>query len=427
MTSAWPFVRLLAAATLLSAGRLPEAASWNTLSGERPMVIGHRGASGYRPEHTLAAYQLAIEQGADFIEPDLVLTKDGELLARHEPLLARVDLNPDGSIQRVNGRFVLNRTETSTNVWQLPRYASRLTVKTLDGEKVGGWFAEDFTAAEIRADIRAEERLRDLRMANNAYNGQFVIPTLQEVIDLAKERTLATGRTIGVYPETKHPTYFKNFTDANRLTRLEDKLVQVLHANYGDDAKAPVFIQSFEVSNLKHLNGRTNIRLTQLLSTSGRPYDFTVAGDIRTYADLATAIGLDSIRHYANAVSVEKSLLIPVAGGSLGTPAHLVAEAHRLGLAVHAWTFRAENAFLPHPFVSSTNPAGFGNLQGELNAYLALGIDGFFTDQPNLGVAALGPMPGQRKHLRRSESLHDGRNRMRPGNPSVRRRAQRAG
>ena len=177
---------VLSLAVLLSLGTALPAQAWNTLSGDAPIVIGHRGASGYRPEHTLEAYSLAIAQGANFIEPDLVMTKDGELLARHEPLLARVDLNADGSIKLVNGAPVLNRTDSSTNVWELSKYANRLTVKTVDGQKVGGWFAEDFTAAEIRSDIRAQERLRDLRTGNNSYNNQFVIPTLQEVIDLAR-------------------------------------------------------------------------------------------------------------------------------------------------------------------------------------------------------------------------------------------------
>ena len=214
-------ISTLSLAALLSLGAALPAQAWNTLSGDAPIVIGHRGASGYRPEHTLEAYSLAIAQGANFIEPDLVMTKDGELLARHEPLLGRVDLNADGSIKLVNGSPVLNRTDTSTNVWELAKYSDRLKVKTVDGVKMAGWFAEDFTAAEIRSDIRAQERLRDLRTGNNSYNNQFVIPTLQEVINLAKAKSIETGRTIGIYPETKHPSYFKDFTDANGLKRME--------------------------------------------------------------------------------------------------------------------------------------------------------------------------------------------------------------
>ncbi len=366
-----------------------------TLFGAAPIVIGHRGASGYRPEHTLAAYDLAISMGANYIEPDLVMTKDGELLARHEPMLARVNLDAAGNIvYGADGRPVLNRTDTSTNVWELPQYAGRLTVKTLDGVKVGGWWAEDFTAAEIRTDIRAQERLRDLRTDNNAYNNQFTIPTLQEVIDLAKTRSVELGRPIGIYPETKHPTYFKNFTDANGLVRMEDRLLQVLHANYGNVANAPVYIQSFEVSNMQYVAGRTNMRVVQLLSASGRPYDFVVSGDPRTYADLATATGLDFIKAYAEGVGANTNLMIPLtASGTLGTATSLVSDAHAKGLEVHGWTFRAENVFLPNEFDVGPLPAGIGNMQGQVQAFLALGLDGFFTDHPDLGVAAVVPEP----------------------------------
>ncbi len=370
------------------------AAPVATLSGAAPIVIGHRGASGYRPEHTLAAYDLAISQGASYIEPDLVMTKDGELIARHEPMLARVNLNADGTIRTVNGVPELNRTDTSTNVWQLPQYASRLQVKTLDGVKVGGWWAEDFTAAEIRADIRAQERLRDLRTANNAFNDTLLLPTLQEVIALAKLRSTQLGRTIGIYPETKHPTYFKNFTDSAGLQRMEDKLVAVLHANYANSATAPVYIQSFEVSNLQYLNTKTDLRVVQLLSGDGRPYDFTVAGDTRTYADLAkaTATGLDFIDVYADGIGANTNLMISLVNGQLAVRSTLVSDAHARGLEVHGWTFRAENAFLPNEFDSSADPAAFGNLRGQINAFLELGMDGFFTDQPDLGVLAV-PAP----------------------------------
>ena len=365
------------------------AQGWNTLTGQAPIVIAHRGASGYRPEHTLAAYELAIAQGANYIEPDLVMTKDGALLARHEPMLARVDLNPDGSIRMVGGQPVINRTDTSTNVWELPQYAGRLTVKTLDGTRVGGWWVEDFTAAEIRADVRAQERLRDVRVGNNAFNNQFVIPTLQEVIDLAKAKSIETGRTIGVYPETKHPTYFAAHAAANGLMSMEDRLVQILHASYGNSASAPVFIQSFEVGNLRYLNGQTNIRIAQLLNGSGRPFDFMEANDPRSYADLASRQGLDFINDYADGVGANTNLMIPLVNGRLGTPTTLVADAHDLGLAVHGWTFRAENSFLPNEFDSSADPASFGNMAGQIQAFLRLGMDGFFTDQPDLGVAAV--------------------------------------
>ncbi len=383
------------AAAALGSATTAQAAPWNTLNGAAPIVIGHRGASGYRPEHTLAAYDLAIRQGANYIEPDLVMTLDGELLARHEPMLARVNLNSDGTIKYVNGVPDLNRTDTSTNVWQLPQYADRLKVKTLDGVQVAGWWVEDFTAAEIRADVFAQERLRDLRTASNAYNDQYRIPTLQEVIDLAKTRSAELGRTIGIYPETKHPSYFLAHTTAHGLQRMEDKLVSILHANYGNLATAPVYIQSFEVGNLQYLNGVTNLRIAQLLNGSGRPYDFTVSGDARSYADLArlNADGLQFIDGYADGVGVNTNLVIPLVGGKLGTPTTLVADAHSLGLEVHGWTFRAENIFLPNEFDSSADPAAYGDMKGQIQAFVALGMDGFFTDQPDLGVAAVVPEP----------------------------------
>jgi glycerophosphoryl diester phosphodiesterase len=384
----------LAVAGLSTAFVVEAATPYNTLSGAAPLVIGHRGASGYRPEHTLEAYTLAIEQGANYIEPDLVMTKDGELLARHEPMLARVNLNPDGTIARdASSNPILHRTDSSTNVWMQAKYADRLTVKTLDGVKVGGWFAEDFTAAEIRADIRAQERLRDLRVANNAYNDQYVIPTLQEVIDLAKAKSIETGRTIGIYPETKHPTYFLAHTQANGLTRMEDRLVEILHANYGNATSAPVIIQSFEVSNLQYLNGQTDIQIAQLLNGGGQPYDFTVAGDTRTYANLATAAGLDFIDDYADGIGANKALMIPTVGGVLGSPTTLIDDAHARGLIVHGWTFRAENIFLPGEFRVGSDLAALGDAQGEMRAFLALGMDGFFTDHPDIGVAAVASIP----------------------------------
>lgn len=386
-----PLLAAAAAVAAVLAAPAPAVAQpvWNTLSGEAPFVIGHRGASGYRPEHTLAAYRLAIEQGARYIEPDLVMTKDGVLVARHEPMLARVELNTDGTIRLVNGAPVINRTDTSTNVWELPQYADRLTVKTLDGTRIAGWWAEDFTAAELRADVRAQERLRDVRVANNAYNNQEVIPTLQEVIDLAKTQSAALGRTIGVYPETKHPTYFANFAAANGLERMEDALVRILHAAYGNTASAPVYLQSFEVANLRYLNGITNLRIAQLLNGSGRPYDFTVAGDLRTYADLASVGGLSFVDGYADGIGANTNLMIPLVNGRLGTPTSLVANAHALGLEVHGWTFRAENSFLPNEFDIGSDPAAFGDMSGQIQAFLRLGMDAFFTDQPDLGVAAI--------------------------------------
>lgn len=361
-------------------------------AGPGTLVIAHRGASGYRPEHTLAAYALAIEQGAHFIEPDLVMTRDGELVARHEPMLARVLLNDDGSIRRVDGAPVIHRSDTSTNVWQLTQYADRLKVKSLDGRPVGGWWVEDFSGAELRADVRAQERLRDLRRANSAFDNQEPIPTLQEVITLAQAASERLGRRIGIYPETKHATYFLQVAQAAGLPRMEDRLIELLHARYGNRADAPVYIQSFEVANLQYLKRKTNLRLVQLLSAGGQPYDFTAAGDRRSYADLARADaqGLDFLRAHADGIGVHTQLMIPVAGGRLGRPTSLVADAHARGLKVHGWTFRADNSFLPEEFRRGNDPAALGDMAGHLRAFLALGMDGFFADHPDLALAALG-------------------------------------
>jgi len=390
-----PTFVLSATALVCSALLIPAASAQaaGTLYGAAPLVIGHRGASGYRPEHTLAAYDLAISMGANYIEPDLVMTKDGALIARHEPMLARVNLNANGTIKYVSGVPELNRTDTSTNVWQLPQYTDRLKIKTLDGVQVAGWWAEDFTAAELRASVLTQERLRDVRTANNAYNNQFPIPTLQEVIDLAKTRSAELGRTIGIYPETKHPTFTAAHSQANGLMRMEDRLLQILHTNYGNSSSAPVYIQSFEVSNLQYIGPLTNIRVAQLLSGGGRPFDFTVSGDTRTYADLATDAGLAFIEGYAQGIGANTNLMIPLVNGMLGTPTTLVARAHAKGLEVHGWTFRAENVFLPNEFDSSADPTAYGNMSGQIQAFLALGMDGFFTDHPDLGVAAVVPEP----------------------------------
>jgi len=364
---------------------------YKTLNGRPPLVIAHRGASGYLPEHTLAAYALGIDQGADFIEPDLVLSKDGVLHARHEPLLARVQLEADGlTIKRsAEGKPELHRSDTSTNVWQLDKYADRLGIKQLDGKPTAGWFAEDFTAAELRADIRAQERLRDFRQANNAFNDRFPIPTLAEVIELAQRRSKELRRTIGIYPETKHPSYFKNFTDAKGLPRMEDLLLMQLHAAYGDKREAPVFIQSFEVSNLQYLRNRTKIQLIQLLSATGKPYDFQLSGDVRGYQDLARTPGLDFMKGYADGIGAHTQLIVPTDGRRLQPPTELIKEAHARGLLVHGWTFRAENQFLPAELARGSGATAKGDMTAQLRAFIEVGMDGFFTDHPDLGREAI--------------------------------------
>ncbi|MBD2252439.1 glycerophosphodiester phosphodiesterase family protein [Nostoc parmelioides] len=344
-----------------------------TLTGQPPIVIGHRGASGYRPEHTLAAYELAIQMGADYIEPDLVATKDGVLVARHENALAI--LNADGT---------LNLTDTSTDVFERLQFADRKTTKVIDGRSITGWFTEDFTLAELKT-LRAIERIPGIRPQNTQYDRQFAIPTLQEVIDLAKAQSAALGRTIGIYPETKHPTYF----DSIGLS-MEEILVSVLNANGYVDETAPVYIQSFEVSNLKDLNELTDVSLVQLISPSGRPYDFVVNGDPRLYRDLITPLGLAEIATYANGIGANKNLIIPRdSRGNLLSPTTLVDDAHAAGLIVHAWTFRDEDVFLP------TNLQG--NPQEEYKQFYQTGIDGLFSDNPDTAFAVrstLVPEPG---------------------------------
>jgi glycerophosphoryl diester phosphodiesterase len=296
-----------------------------------PLVIAHRGASGYRPEHTLESYRLAVEMGADFIEPDLVSTKDGVLIARHE--------NEIGSTTDVANRF-LDRKRT----------------KTIDGQSLTGWFTEDFTLAEIKT-LRARERLA---FRSHAYDGQFAIPTFDEVLDLAQRLGDARKRPVGVYPETKHPTYFRGIS-----LPLEERLLEALQRHGWNDRAAPVFIQSFEQGNLRELRKKTTVRLIQLVNTPAM-----IEGE-----------GLKAIAAYADGIGPEKRLVIPVnADGSLAAPTDLVARAHALNLLVHVWTVRTEKDFLP---------AGYqGNVAAEFEALRRLGVDGVFTDFPDLGVKA---------------------------------------
>ena len=354
----------LAACILVSAA--DAATRFVTLDGSAPLIIGHRGASAVRPEHTLEAYRVAIEQGADYIEPDLVPTRDGALVARHE-----------------------NDISGTTNVAELPQFASRKTTKTIDGRAVTGWFTEDFTLAELKT-LRARERIAALRPANTAFNDRFEIPTLHEIIELARQKSRETGRVIGIYPETKHPSYFRSIGLA-----MEKTLVDMLHEAGYRDRNAPVFIQSFEVANLKELRGLTKLRLVQLVNDKDRPFDFELAKDKRTDADLVTEAGLQGIARYADGVGPNKSLVIPRdAGGRLAAPTRLVEWAHRAGLVVHPWTFRPENEFLPVEFRrapdgATSAPKEHGDSAAEIRRFLEAGIDGFFTDLPAMGVASM--------------------------------------
>ncbi|MEN9865053.1 MAG: hypothetical protein RL748_643 [Pseudomonadota bacterium] len=326
------------------------------------VVIGHRGASALRPEHTLAAYTVAIDSGADIIEPDLVPTKDGVLVARHE-----------------------NEISGTTNVADKPEFAARKTTKTIDNVRVTGWFTEDFTLAELKT-LRAKERIPANRPGNTQYDGQFQIPTLQEVIDLARERSRA-GRVIGIYPETKHPSYFKSIGLA-----LEKRLVDQLHNAGYRGLSAPVFIQSFEVANLKEIRSMTDLPIVQLLSASGQPEDFRLAGDRRTYLDVASASGLRDVAKYANGIGPSKDMIIPRdAQNKPGTPTSLVRDAHAAGLLLHPYTFRPENPFLPANLRQgdAASLTQRGDLAAEITLFLQAGVDGVFTDDPAIGRAAL--------------------------------------
>jgi glycerophosphoryl diester phosphodiesterase len=317
------------------------------------IVIGHRGSSGTRPEHTLASYEQAILACADFIEPDLVSTKDGVLVARHE-----------------------NEISGTTNVASLPEFAARRTTKTVDGVAITGWFTEDFTLAELKS-LRAVERIPGVRPANTAFNGLYAIPTLDEVLDLARHSRTCNGAPVGVYPETKHPTYF----DGLGLS-LEEPLLTTLEAN-GYGASDPVYVQSFETSNLQDLNAVSDYHLVQLTGCSGAPYDLVAAGDPRTYADLVSAPGLRVVADYADGLGACKDQLIPRApDGRLLQPTAVIGDAHAAGLVVHPYTFRVENQFLPLQFRRGSDPNAPGDLAGELDAFLQAGIDGFFTDNP---------------------------------------------
>jgi glycerophosphoryl diester phosphodiesterase len=297
----------------------------------RPIVIAHRGASGHRPEHTLEAYRLAVEMGADYIEPDLVSTKDGVLVARHE-----------------------NEIGETTDA--AAKFPDRQRTQTVDGNSVTGWFVEDFTLAELRT-LRARERLAS---RSHAFDGQFGIPTFDDVIVLAQSLGQARGREVGIYPETKHPAHFRKINLA-----LEDRLVAALGRAGWSSRGAPVFIQSFEASSLRELRTKTEVRLVQLVTTPSH----------------VTDLALRVIASYAAGIGPEKNLVQPInADGSLGAATDLVARAHAAGLVVHAWTLRSDPEFLPSGYD--------GDPAREYRTFRQLGVDGIFTDYPDVATRA---------------------------------------
>ena len=322
-------------------------------TGAEPLIIAHRGASGERPEHTLAAYERAIDQGADYIEPDLVLTRDGVLVARHE-----------------------NEIGGTTDVADHPEFAARKATRTIDGQQVTGWFTEDFTLAELRT-LRARERLAALRPANSRFNDLYPIPTFEEILKLVRAKEAETGRRIGVYPETKHPSYFAGIGLPHQAPLL------ALLSQYGYQTEAdPVFIQSFEVGNLKALRAATRLRLIQLVDGEGGPADAPGT----TYADMMTTRGLEQIADYADGIGPPTAMVLAPEG-----PTGLVDRAHQAGLQVHVWTLRMENSFLPTAFQRPDDPQGRGDFAGYARAVAGTGVDGMFSDFPKQAREALKP------------------------------------
>lgn len=376
-----PAVRRLLAAAVLALGSTLATAALPQLSGP-PIVVGHRGASGHVPEHTLESYALAIELGADFVEPDLVATRDGVLIARHEPNLI-----------------------ATTNVKDIAKFASRKRIAIVDGVPEEGFFASDFTLAEIK-ELRA---VQPVAVRDQAFNGRYGIPTLREVIRLVKQKTLEKGRTIGIYPETKHPTYHKALGLA-----LEDRLLDELTLAGWNDRLAPVFIQSFETANLRELRAKTKVRLVQLVDADGlnpdgslsfappydKPYDWVVSGRQGLFSDLVTPAGLAEVATYADGIGPWKYYLQSTAckvivngacqdanGDGLVNEADrtvlpataVVANAHASGLLVHPYTFRSEASRLPLE--------DLGTPTNEYQRFFALGVDGVFADFPESAVA----------------------------------------
>ncbi|WP_326648657.1 MULTISPECIES: glycerophosphodiester phosphodiesterase [unclassified Streptomyces] len=332
-----------------------------------PTIIAHRGASGYRPEHTLGSYQLALDMGAHVIEQDLVPTRDGHLVCRHE-----------------------NDITGTTDVAAHPEFASRRTTKSVDGVSLTGWFTEDFTLAELKT-LRAKERIPANRQENTLYDGRWAIPTFEEVLRWAEKEGHRRGRPVWLHVETKHPTYFRGLG-----LGLEERLARLLRRYGRDRRNSPVFLQSFEPSSIQRLAGLVDSPRVVLLSAANtRPWDFVQAGDPRTVADLVKPDGLKWIASYAQGIGPTLDLVIPKdANGKLGTPTSLVRDAHAKDLILHPYTMRNENTFLPADFRRGTDPNAYGDAFGAFKVYFETGIDGIFTDNSDTGLLSVADFRG---------------------------------
>ena len=368
----------------------PVTSKYPTLSGEDPLIVGHRGASGYLPEHTIASYTKAIELGADFIEPDLVMTLDGVLVVRHEPMLSG-----------------------TTNVSEIPAFASKKTTKNVDGAMVEDWFVSDFTLAEIK-QLKAKQAFAE---RSQQYNNLYDVPTFTEVITLAKQKSAQLGKTIGIYPETKHPAYHEALN-----LKISDKLLEELTTAGWNNASSPVYVQSFEVSNLQYIRSKSTVKIIQLLScydvalngdlifdvpageaiSNGQPYDWYLQGDTRDFSFFTTDAGLDFVKTYANGIGPWKPFIMSYKGTDTNNdniaddmnadgkindadkeaiaPSNLIEKAHARGLQVHAYTFRNESRRLLSNY--NNNPIL------EYQAFYKLGLDGLFTDFTDTAVMA---------------------------------------
>ncbi|MGW0668810.1 glycerophosphodiester phosphodiesterase [Streptomyces sp. NPDC002746] len=362
-----------AAVGLSGTARAAERSGGHGGSGHRldlpvPTVIGHRGTSGYRPEHTLGSYQLALDMGAHVIEQDLVPTRDGHLVCRHE-----------------------NDITATTDVSAHPEFASRKTTKTIDGTPLTGWFTEDFTLAELKT-LRAKERIPGNRQKNTLYDGRWEIPTFEEVLRWADREGRRRGKPVWLYVETKHPTYFRGLG-----LGLEERLVKLLRRYDRHRAQSPLILQSFEPSSIQRLAKLVATPRVVLLSGTGtRPWDFTATGDPRTTDDLVKPAGLKWMATFAQGIGPTLDLIIPKdASGELAEPTTLVRDAHARGLILHPYTMRNENTFLPADFRRGSDPNAYGDAFGAFAAYFATGIDGIFSDNPDTALLAAADFTGK--------------------------------